>query len=56
MLGELGTVVAVSARVGVEMRWVGDWERFEREFVQRGRWRRIVDEEAGDHGEAGGEG
>lgn len=48
LLGGLGTVVAVGARIGVEMRWVGDWERFEREFVQGGGgWRRGV-EEVGD--------
>lgn len=55
VLGELGTVVAVGARVGVEMKWVGHWERFEREFVRRGRWRRVV-EGVGKGGEEGREG
>lgn len=54
LLGELGTVVAVGARIGVEMRWWYDWERFEREFVRGGGWRRGVEGVGGgDEGQKG---
>lgn len=48
LLAALGTVVAVRARIKLEMRWDADCERFEREYVERGRWRRVV--EADDKG------
>ena len=42
LLARLGVTLAVRARITLEMRWAADCERFEREYVKRGRWRRIV--------------
>lgn len=39
LLAGLGVVVAVRARIRLEMRWDADCERFEREYVEKGRWR-----------------
>ena len=41
LLARLGVTLAVRARITLEMRWVADCERFEREYVMKGRWRRI---------------
>ena len=52
LLGHLGSVVAATARITLEMRWAADCERFEREYVRNGRWRRVgIDPEDGvpDH-------
>lgn len=38
-----GLVLATNARIRLEMRWAVDCERFEREYVEKGRWRRVVD-------------
>ena len=42
-LAALGTTVVVRTRVELEMRWKVDCERFEREYVERGRWRRVIE-------------
>ena len=42
LLAQLGVTLAVRARITLEMRWAADCERFEREYVKRGQWRRIV--------------
>ena len=41
LLAGLGVTIAASATVRLEMRWVADSERFEREYVGRGRWKRV---------------
>lgn len=43
LLAEVGVVFAVRARIRLEMRWVADCERFEREYVEQGRWRRVIE-------------
>lgn len=48
LLGHLGSVVAAMARITLEMRWAADCERFEREYVGKGRWRQVgTDDENG---------
>lgn len=48
LLGHLGSVVAAMARITLEMRWAEDCERFEREYVGKGRWRQVgADDENG---------
>lgn len=42
LLYSLGVVSAVRANITLEMRWAADCERFERDFVERGRWRGII--------------
>ena len=42
LLARLGAALAVRARITLEMRWAADCERFEREYVEKGRWKRIV--------------
>ena len=41
LLAGLGSTIAASATIRLQMRWVTDCERFEREYVRRGLWRRI---------------
>ena len=45
LLARLGVTLAVRARITLEMRWAADCERFEREYVNTGRWRRTVVDE-----------
>lgn len=45
LLARLGVTLAVRARITLEMRWVADCERFEREYVKKGRWRQAVVDE-----------
>ena len=48
LLGHLGSIVAAMARITLEMRWAADCERFEREYVGKGRWRQVgADDENG---------
>ncbi len=54
VLAALGVTVAVRARIRLEMRWAADCERFEREYVEKGRWRRIS--EGDEYGAPGQEG
>ena len=41
LLAGLGVTSAVWAKITIEMRWVADCERFEREYVAAGCWRRV---------------
>ena len=41
LLASLGTTSASRARITLEMRWAADCERFERAYVEHGRWTRI---------------
>ena len=41
LLACLGVTLAVRARITLEMRWAADCERFERAYVEHGRWTRI---------------
>lgn len=43
LLAALGVVLAVGARITLEMRWAADCERFEREYVGEGRWSRVIE-------------
>ena len=45
LLAHLGVTLAVRAKITLEMRWAADCERFERKYVNKGRWRRIVVDE-----------
>ena len=55
LLGHLGSVVAAMARITLEMRWAADCERFEREYVGKGRWRQVgTDDENGAPDHKGG--
>ena len=55
LLGHLGSVVAAMARITLEMRWAADCERFEREYVGKGRWRQVgTDDENGASDHKGG--
>ncbi len=54
VLAALGVTVAERARIRLEMRWAADCERFEREYVEKGRWRRIS--EGDEYGALGQEG
>lgn len=55
LLADLGTVVAVRARITLEMRWAADCERFEGAYVEKGRWRRVMaDDEKAAQTQGGG--
>ena len=41
LLASLGITLASRARITLEMRWAADCERFERAYVEHGRWTRI---------------
>ena len=41
LLACLGVTLAVRARITLEMRWAADCERFERAYVEHGRWIRV---------------
>ena len=41
LLAGLGVTIAAGATITLEMRWVADCERFEREYVERRKWRRV---------------
>lgn len=43
LLANLGVTWAARARIRLEMRWTADCERFEQEYVEKGRWRRVVE-------------
>ena len=42
LLAGLGATSAVGAKITLEMRWLADCERFEREYVAKGWWRRVT--------------
>ena len=41
----LGDTLAVKAEITLEVKWLVDWRRFERECVNTGGWRRVIIEE-----------
>ena len=41
LLASLGVILAPRAKITLEMRWAADCERFERAYVEHGRWTRI---------------
>ena len=41
LLASLGVTLAPRAKITLEMRWAADCERFERAYVEHGRWTRI---------------
>ena len=41
LLASLGITLASRARITLEMRWAADCERFERTYVEHGRWTRV---------------
>ena len=41
LLASLGVTLGIGASITLEMRWAEDCERFEREYVDSGRWRQI---------------
>ncbi|KAL9073474.1 MAG: hypothetical protein Q9161_002895 [Pseudevernia consocians] len=43
VLAALEVTLAVRAGIRLEMRWVANCERFGREYVQKGRWRRVIE-------------
>ena len=42
LLARLGATSAVGAKITLDVRWLADCERFEREYVAKGRWRRVT--------------
>lgn len=54
LLDGSGVVLAVRARIRLEMRWAADCERFEREYVERGRWRRVIGDDENGAPDQGG--
>ena len=48
LLAALGVEVAAGARISLEMRWAADYERFEREYVGKGRRGRVIGDEGND--------
>ena len=48
LLASLGVTMGAKAKIRLEMRWEDDCARFEREYVETGRWRRISADDGRD--------